>query len=283
MKIYLKIIVSTNFAATLLVGSSAAASDFSRCTSSDPCAASGRMTMKGWQLNGKEVKDVCSPVPAHCHRPCGVYFHYFKVRPFLVFVSLPEFRPWCSTACANYCSTLLAHCHRQISLPELHIWYSTTCANDCSTLPAHCHRPLREWLWGQGSWPHSFLSPILPGRTLTPWPGLKRAAHWHVGCSWVSSFYIFMLRRPAEISGAPDLCRRPLVGVAHGDSPPPPRGAARGPVLRHGGDRGRVRGLVSVGGQALGPAATPGKRRHHQVLDRARQRLRQGRSRRCTA
>lgn len=60
--------------------------DFERCSAprSEPCGASGHMTMKGWQLTGKPVEEVCSTPPEHCKRPCGVFFHFFKLAAGLV-------------------------------------------------------------------------------------------------------------------------------------------------------------------------------------------------------
>ena len=37
------------------------------------------MTMKGWQLTGKPVEQVCAPLsPTTCRRPCGVFHYYFN-------------------------------------------------------------------------------------------------------------------------------------------------------------------------------------------------------------
>eukprot|EP00613_Pedinella_sp_CCMP2098_P067826 CAMPEP_0171976212 /NCGR_PEP_ID=MMETSP0993-20121228/241018_1 /TAXON_ID=483369 /ORGANISM="non described non described, Strain CCMP2098" /LENGTH=71 /DNA_ID=CAMNT_0012627681 /DNA_START=61 /DNA_END=273 /DNA_ORIENTATION=+ len=36
--------------------------------------------MKGWQLiKDKPPEKVCSPPPPGCTRPCGIFFHYFKL------------------------------------------------------------------------------------------------------------------------------------------------------------------------------------------------------------
>ena len=50
--------------------------DFERCSAprSEPCGASGHMTMKGWQLTGKPVEEVCSHLSIARDR--GVFFHF---------------------------------------------------------------------------------------------------------------------------------------------------------------------------------------------------------------
>jgi hypothetical protein len=54
-----------------------------RCDNDEtvPCAASGRMTVKGWQMKSEitSVNSVCYQNPSYCKRPCGIYFHYFKL------------------------------------------------------------------------------------------------------------------------------------------------------------------------------------------------------------
>jgi hypothetical protein len=58
---------------------------YARCLQpKEPCGASGHMTMKGWALTGKSVDEVCSKPPPHCARPCGVFFHFFKLAAGLV-------------------------------------------------------------------------------------------------------------------------------------------------------------------------------------------------------
>ena len=60
-------------------------SRFARCAQpKEPCGASGHMTVKGWALTGKPVDQVCSYPPPSCQRPCGVFFHFFKLAAGLV-------------------------------------------------------------------------------------------------------------------------------------------------------------------------------------------------------
>jgi hypothetical protein len=42
------------------------------------CAAAFRLTLKGYVSNGKDPAKVCSPAPATCRRPAGVYHMYCK-------------------------------------------------------------------------------------------------------------------------------------------------------------------------------------------------------------
>ena len=37
------------------------------------CAAAFRLTLKGYVSNGKDPAKVCSPPPATCRRPAGIY------------------------------------------------------------------------------------------------------------------------------------------------------------------------------------------------------------------
>ena len=42
------------------------------------CAAAFRLTLKGYVSNGKDPSKVCSPPPATCRRPGGIYHMYCK-------------------------------------------------------------------------------------------------------------------------------------------------------------------------------------------------------------
>ena len=42
------------------------------------CAAAFRLTLKGYVSNGKDLAKVCSPPPATCRRPAGIYHMYCK-------------------------------------------------------------------------------------------------------------------------------------------------------------------------------------------------------------
>ena len=42
------------------------------------CAAAFRLTLKGYVSNGKDPAKVCSPPPATCRRPAGIYHMYCK-------------------------------------------------------------------------------------------------------------------------------------------------------------------------------------------------------------
>ena len=42
------------------------------------CAAAFRLTLKGYVSTGKDPSKVCSPAPATCRRPAGIYHMYCK-------------------------------------------------------------------------------------------------------------------------------------------------------------------------------------------------------------
>ena len=52
----------------------------SECAVDLPCAASGHLTMRGWQpLENRPPEKVCAPLAPGCRRPCGVYMLYLKL------------------------------------------------------------------------------------------------------------------------------------------------------------------------------------------------------------
>ena len=43
------------------------------------CAAAFRLTLKGYVSNGKDPAKVCSPPPATCRRPAGIYQCIYQI------------------------------------------------------------------------------------------------------------------------------------------------------------------------------------------------------------